>query len=88
MAAAGVQWDHVTKIDPNKALHKGDAYAAIAEMGTDAIIIGGTTNVTESSVQSILDALTPAEIQIFIEPTYRPIQFHRRGSLVTWFQPS
>ncbi|WP_227356084.1 phosphoglycerol geranylgeranyltransferase [Haladaptatus salinisoli] len=79
MAAAWAQWGHVTKIDPDKALHDGDTYAAIAETGTDALILGGTTNVTESSVQSILAALTPAEIPIFVEPTYRPTLFHREG---------
>jgi phosphoglycerol geranylgeranyltransferase len=79
MAAAWAQWEHVTKVDPDKALHERDTYAAIATTGTDAIIIGGTTNVTESSVQSILAALTPAEIPIFVEPTYRPTQFHREG---------
>ncbi|WP_227357091.1 phosphoglycerol geranylgeranyltransferase [Haladaptatus salinisoli] len=79
MAAAWAQWEHVTKVDPDKALHEGDTYAAIATTGTDALILGGTTNVTESSIQSILAALTPAEIPIFVEPTYRPTQFHREG---------
>ncbi|WP_458191006.1 geranylgeranylglyceryl/heptaprenylglyceryl phosphate synthase [Haladaptatus sp. NG-WS-4] len=72
MAAAWAQWEHVTKVDPDKALHDGDTYASIADTGTDAIIIGGTTNVTESSVQSILDALSSTDIPIFVEPTYCP----------------
>ncbi|GAA0196453.1 geranylgeranylglyceryl/heptaprenylglyceryl phosphate synthase [Haladaptatus pallidirubidus] len=76
MAAAWAQWEHVTKVDPDKALHGGDTYTGIADTGTDALIIGGTTNVTESSVQSILDALASTEIPIFVEPTYRPTQFH------------
>ncbi|MFH5802108.1 phosphoglycerol geranylgeranyltransferase [Haladaptatus sp. CMAA 1911] len=72
MAAAWAQWDHITKVDPDKALHDEDTYASIADTGTDAIIIGGTTNVTEARVQPILDALSDAEIPIFVEPTYRP----------------
>jgi phosphoglycerol geranylgeranyltransferase len=72
MVTSWANWEHVTKIDPDKALHDGDTYAGIADTGTDALIVGGTTNVTESSVQSILDALTSTEIPIFIEPTYRP----------------
>jgi phosphoglycerol geranylgeranyltransferase len=72
MAGAWAQWDHITKVDPDKALHDGDSYAGIVDTGTDAIIIGGTTNVTEARVQSILDALSAAEIPIFVEPTYRP----------------
>jgi heptaprenylglyceryl phosphate synthase len=66
------QWDHVTKVDPDKALHNGNFYASIADTGTDAIIIGGTTNVTETSVQLIFDTLSSTEILIFVEPTYRP----------------
>lgn len=72
MAATWAQWEHVTKVDPDKALHDGDTYAAIAETGTDAIILGDTTNVTEARVQPILDALSSTEIPIFVEPTYRP----------------
>ncbi|WP_423746707.1 putative phosphoglycerol geranylgeranyltransferase [Haladaptatus sp. SPP-AMP-3] len=79
MAAPWTQWDHVTKIDPDKPLHDGDSYAGIADTGTDALIIGGTTNVTESSVQSILDALSSTEIPIFVEPTYHPMQSHTEG---------
>ena len=76
MAAAWAQWDHVTKVDPDKPLHNGDTYAGIADTGTDAIIIGGTTNVTEARVQPILDALSSTEIPIFVEPTYRPSSSH------------
>ena len=76
MAGAWEQWEHVTKVDSDKPLHDGDTYAGIANTGTDAIILGGTTNVTESSVQSILDALASTEILIFVEPTYRPSSSH------------
>ena len=72
MAAPWAQWNHVTKVDPDKALHDGDTYASIANTGTDAIILGGTTNVTEARVQPILDALSSTEIPIFVEPTYHP----------------
>ncbi|SIR67331.1 phosphoglycerol geranylgeranyltransferase [Haladaptatus litoreus] len=72
MAVAWAQWNHVTKVDPDKALHDEDSYADIVDTGTDAIIVGGTTNVTEARVQSILDALSAVEIPIFVEPTYRP----------------
>ena len=72
MAAAWTQWDHVTKVDPDKPLHDGDTYTSIVDTGTDAIIVGGTTNVTEARVQPILDALSSTGIPIFVEPTYRP----------------
>ena len=80
MVAVWAQWEHVTKVDPDKALHDGDTYAGIADTGTDAIIIGGTTNVTESSVQPILDALSSIGIPIFVEPTYRPSPSHTEGT--------
>ncbi|WP_266080869.1 phosphoglycerol geranylgeranyltransferase [Haladaptatus caseinilyticus] len=79
MAAAWAQWDHIAKVDPDKALHDEDTYASIADTGTDAIIIGGTTNVTEARVQPILDALSATEIPIFVEPTYRPSSSHTEG---------
>ncbi|WP_435158740.1 phosphoglycerol geranylgeranyltransferase [Haladaptatus sp. DFWS20] len=79
MAAAWAQWEHVTKVDPDKPLHDGDSYVDIADIGTDAIIIGGTTNVTEARVQPILDALSSTEIPIFVEPTYRPTLFHNEA---------
>ena len=67
------------EVDPDKALHGGDTYTGIADTGTDAFIIGGTTNVTESSVQPILDALASTEVPIFVEPTYHPMQSHNEG---------
>jgi phosphoglycerol geranylgeranyltransferase len=79
MAAPWTQWNHVTKVDPDKPLHNGDTYAGIADTGTDAIIIGGTTNVTETRVQPILDTLSSTEIPIFVEPTYRLSSSHTEG---------
>ena len=86
MAAPWTQWDHVTKVDPDKALHDGNSYADIAETGTDALVIGGTTNVTDARVQSILDALSAAEVPIFVEPTYRPTLSHNEA-LSGYFLP-
>jgi phosphoglycerol geranylgeranyltransferase len=79
MAAAWAQWEHVTKVDPDKPLHNGDTYTDITDTGTDAIIIGGTTNVTEARVQPILDALSSTQTPIFVEPTYRPSSSHPRA---------
>ncbi|WP_435158749.1 geranylgeranylglyceryl/heptaprenylglyceryl phosphate synthase [Haladaptatus sp. DFWS20] len=87
MAAAWAQWDHITKVDPDKALHDEDTYAGIADTGTDAIILGGTTNITESKVQSILDVLSSTAIPIFIEPTYRPSSSSQTEALVGYLLP-
>lgn len=75
MPPGWANWNHVTKIDPDKSLSDGNEYAAVAETGTDAIIIGGTTSVTETRVRPMLDALASVEIPVYIEPTYRPTIF-------------
>ncbi|WP_129116091.1 geranylgeranylglyceryl/heptaprenylglyceryl phosphate synthase [Halegenticoccus tardaugens] len=48
----------MTKIDPDKSLPDGTTYAALADTGTDALIIGGTTNITEHRVHSLLGDLS------------------------------
>ncbi|GAA0260354.1 geranylgeranylglyceryl/heptaprenylglyceryl phosphate synthase [Haladaptatus pallidirubidus] len=60
--ATWAQWNHVTKVDPDKALHDEDTYAGIADTGTVAIIVEGTTNATEARVQPIIDALSSAQL--------------------------
>ncbi|WP_394337253.1 heptaprenylglyceryl phosphate synthase [Halegenticoccus soli] len=64
------------KIDPDESLPGGDTYAALVDTGTDALIIGGTTTVTEHHVQSLLDDLSPSDLElpVYIEPTYRPTE--------------
>ena len=86
MVSTWTRWQHVTKVDPDKPLHDGDSYADIADTGTDAIILGGTTNVTEARIQPILDALSSTEIPIFVEPTYRPRRLTPRHSLAICFR--
>jgi heptaprenylglyceryl phosphate synthase len=80
MVTAWANWDHGTRVDPDNALRDRDSYAAIADTGTDAIIVGGTTNVTEANVQPILDALASIEIPVFVErplPKYFDDTVHR-----------
>lgn len=90
MVTAWANWDHGTRVDPDKALRDRDSYAAIAVTGTDAIIIGGTTNVTEANVQPILDALAPIVIPVLMTALYplptallglRPALFLEEGDL-------
>ncbi|GAA0196295.1 geranylgeranylglyceryl/heptaprenylglyceryl phosphate synthase [Haladaptatus pallidirubidus] len=79
MSTVWTQWKHITKIDPDKAMRNGDSYDGIADTGTDAIIVGGTINVTKARVQLILDTLSSTEIPIFVEPTYLPSSSHTEG---------
>ncbi|WP_164974685.1 geranylgeranylglyceryl/heptaprenylglyceryl phosphate synthase [Halegenticoccus tardaugens] len=61
------------KVDPDESLPDGDTYASFPDTGTDAIIIGGTTTVTEHPVHSLLDGRSASglETPLYIEPMYR-----------------
>ncbi|WP_458188119.1 phosphoglycerol geranylgeranyltransferase [Haladaptatus sp. NG-WS-4] len=72
MSDAWSDWKHVTKVDPDERLHGADTLTDVAETGTDAIVVGGTTNVTEAAVLPIVDALSSHDVPLFVEPTYRP----------------
>lgn len=47
------QWRHVFKIDPAKEISDEDLHV-LCESGTDAIIVGGTDNITEDNVLELL----------------------------------
>lgn len=47
------QWRHVFKLDPAKEI-SDDHLHKLCESGTDAIIVGGTDNITEDSVLELL----------------------------------
>lgn len=57
-----MDWRHVFKLDPAKEI-SGDALEAICESGTDAIIVGGSDDVT---IDGVLDLL--ARIRRFTVP--------------------
>ncbi|ALA51741.1 heptaprenylglyceryl phosphate synthase [Shouchella clausii] len=46
------EWAHVFKLDPNKEI-TDEALEAVCESGTDAIIVGGTDNVTLDNTLSL-----------------------------------
>ena len=47
------EWKHVFKLDPNKEI-SDEQLEAICESGTDAILIGGSDNVTEDNVLQLM----------------------------------
>lgn len=49
-------WQHVFKLDPDKTINDDDLMK-ICESGTDAIIIGGTDNVTEDNVLNLMSRI-------------------------------
>jgi len=49
-------WRHVTKLDPERTL-TSDALAQVLASGTDALLIGGSTGVTQAAVLALLSQL-------------------------------
>ncbi|WLR42268.1 heptaprenylglyceryl phosphate synthase [Bacillus carboniphilus] len=50
------KWKHVFKLDPNKPM-SDEALEEICQSGTDAIIVGGTDDVTEDNVLFLLSRI-------------------------------
>ena len=61
-------WDHVLKIDPDKELVAGDTFEDVCETGTDALMIGGTTGITEEKMGRVLDACATYDVPLYLEP--------------------
>src|SRR5690625_1392575 len=60
------EWEHVFKLDPAKAISDDDL-DKICRSGTDAIIVGGTDQITEENVYHLLMRLTAYELPIILE---------------------
>ncbi len=60
-------WEHITKLDPDKHISK-DNLKTIVESGTDAIMISGTQNITGKNVSLLISMLKDYEIPKILEP--------------------
>lgn len=60
------RWRHLTKVDPDKPLPL-QAAEAVLSSGTDAIVIGGTTNITEDAVTGLLRRLGGRGVPCLVE---------------------
>ncbi|MGI5838930.1 MAG: heptaprenylglyceryl phosphate synthase [bacterium] len=59
-------WRHLTKLDPDKPLSPTVA-ARVAASGTDAVVIGGTQNITAANVAHLLTLLAPYPLPKIVE---------------------
>ncbi|UOQ44082.1 heptaprenylglyceryl phosphate synthase [Halobacillus salinarum] len=59
-------WEHVFKLDPNKEISDQDL-EAVCESGTDAIIVGGTDDVTLDDVLHLLASIRRYEVPCILE---------------------
>ncbi|MFW6152773.1 MAG: phosphoglycerol geranylgeranyltransferase [Halobacteriota archaeon] len=69
MAGHWEGWSHLLKVDPDKPLPDGVTYADIAETGTDAILVGGTTGVTAEKVRHVLEGCNDLGLAVYQEPS-------------------
>jgi phosphoglycerol geranylgeranyltransferase len=68
MTAPWDDWDHVLKIDPDKDLVGEETFDDVCATGTDAIEIGGSTGITESKMQQVIDACAEHDVPLYQEP--------------------
>jgi phosphoglycerol geranylgeranyltransferase len=68
MTAPWDDWDHVLKIDPDKDLVGEETFDDVCATGTDAIEIGGSTGITESKMQRVIDACAEHDVPLYQEP--------------------
>jgi putative glycerol-1-phosphate prenyltransferase len=59
-------WRHVTKLDPDRPLTPGLLDTVYAS-GTDAIVVGGSTGMTQGAVLGLLSRLSDAPVPIALE---------------------
>lgn len=59
-------WRHITKIDPDKPC-SNEMIEVIVESGTDAIVVGGTQNISREKVLNVYKLLRPYSIPKILE---------------------
>ncbi|MFT9848854.1 heptaprenylglyceryl phosphate synthase [Aneurinibacillus sp. REN35] len=63
------EWRHVFKLDPDKEIDDA-ALEAICESGTDAVIVGGTTNVTFDNTIDLLSRIRRYVVPCVLEVSH------------------
>lgn len=60
------EWQHIFKLDPDKEISDHDL-EKVCESGTDAIIVGGTDNITEEKILDLLYRLRQYTVPAVLE---------------------
>ena len=69
MDAVWRDWDHLLKLDPDKDLPEGVTFGDLCATGTDAVVIGGTTGMTEAKVSRVVEACAEHDVALYQEPS-------------------
>ena len=69
MTAPWDDWDHVLKVDPDKALVDGETFEDVCATGTDAIEIGGPTGMTKGKMETVVEACREYGVPLYQEPS-------------------
>jgi len=69
MSEPWADWDHVLKLDPDKALYEDETFADVAACGTDALEIGGTLGMTEEKMVSFIERAAQYDVPVYQEPS-------------------
>ncbi|MFB6143384.1 MAG: phosphoglycerol geranylgeranyltransferase [Halorientalis sp.] len=76
MSGPWSEWDHLLKVDPDKSLVDGETFADVCRTGTDAIVVGGTTGMTEAKMADVVAACGTHDVSLYIEPSHSSAVVH------------